>query len=425
MLRFSSFKSILFSFWVVLLFSSSQTLIGVDSTANLTFAEHTISTDCRGALHAATIDIDLDGDIDIVTSASKSDKISWWENNDYDFTEHIIDDSFDEVLHIHAVDLDFDGDIDILGGSQGGNELAWWENVDLVFTKRVVATNFTAAQALYSGDIDEDGDLDLFSTSNNDISWWENDGQQAFTKHTLINRPISSTRGFIRYIYAGDLDNDNDIDFISGDNVWSSSTTDDTIYYWLNDGNQVFTQKTVENITYAQFHGFEVIDLDQDGDIDLLATSPNRNQIDWFENDGQLNFTQHTVINTFAGANDVHPGDIDNDGDLDLIAAAYFDDKISWFENDGSQNFAEHVLRENFDGAHYGLFSDINQDGQYDVVGLAWEGNELIWWEQTTKQRSLATSTSAASLRFELVMVFWATVFVLAQNRKRKRVKSF
>ncbi|MHA2233499.1 MAG: FG-GAP-like repeat-containing protein, partial [Candidatus Hodarchaeales archaeon] len=141
MLRFSSFKSILFVFWVGLLFLSSQTLLGVASTANLTFAEHSISTDCRGALHATTLDIDLDGDIDIVTSASKSDKISWWENNDYDFTEYIIDDSFDEVIHINAVDLDFDGDIDIMGGSQGGNELAWWENIDLAFTKRVVATN--------------------------------------------------------------------------------------------------------------------------------------------------------------------------------------------------------------------------------------------------------------------------------------------
>jgi len=40
-----------------------------------------------------------------------------------------------------------------------------------------VATNITGAQSLYSGDIDKDGDLDLFSTSKNDISWWENDGQ--------------------------------------------------------------------------------------------------------------------------------------------------------------------------------------------------------------------------------------------------------
>lgn len=289
----------------------------------------------------------------------------------------------------------------------------------MIFTKQVIAANIFGAQSLYSGDIDRDGDLDLYSTSNNDIFWWENDGQQTFAKHTIINRTSSSGRGFIRYIYALDLDNDADIDFISGDNVWRASTGEDTIYYWLNDGNQVFTQETVEGITYAQFHGFHVIDLDQDGDFDLCATSPNGNQIDWFENDGTQNFAQHTVTNTFEGANAVHPGDIDGDGDLDLIAAAYFDDKISWFENDGTQNFTECVMRENFDGAQYCMFSDINQDGQYDVVGLAWEGDEFTWWEQTTGKETETSSSAAASSGIEIVILSCMAAFLLKQQKKR------
>jgi hypothetical protein len=416
------------------LFTLSSTLRGGSSTTTLTFDEHVIATDYNGALHACTIDIDFDGDIDIITSASEDDKISLWENSEYDFTEQIITDSFDEVIHIHAVDLDSDGDVDILGGSQGGNELAWWENVDLTFTKHVVALNINSAHSLYSGDIDQDGDLDLFSTSNNDISWWENDGQQSFVQHSLIYRPVSSTQGFIRYIFALDLDNDTDLDFISGDNVWSSSSSVDTIYYWLNDGNQVFTQKTVEGVTYAQFHGFCVLDLDQDEDIDLCATSPNNNQIDWFENDGLLNFTRHTVTTSFDGANDVHSGDIDKDGDLDLIAAAYHDDKISWFENNGTQYFTEHIIRDNFDGAHYCIFADINKDGLDDVLGLAWEGDEIIWWEQTTSLGSelstttpettseTTTTTEAATGAFP-GMIISLLVFctIVAFTRKRKK----
>ncbi|MFX0171607.1 MAG: FG-GAP-like repeat-containing protein [Candidatus Hodarchaeota archaeon] len=402
-----------------------QTVIGINGWTNLTFHEHTISTNCMGALYACTIDIDLDGDVDIVTSASNSDKISWWENSDYDFTEHVIDDSFDEVIHIHVVDLDDDGDFDVMGGSQLGNELAWWENDGLIFTKHVVAMNILNAHSLYSEDIDKDGDLDLFSTSNNDISWWENDGQQIFTQHTFINRPFSSTQGFIRYIYALDLDDDTDIDFISGDNVWGSVVTVDTIYYWLSDGNQNFIQKTVEGVSYAQFHGFHVIDLDQDGDIDLLATNPSENQIDWFENDGQLNFTQYTIATNFNGANDLDIADLDKDGDLDLIAVAYFDNKISLFENDGSQNFTEEVLREDFDGAHFCMFSDINKDGLYDILGLAWEGDEVSWWEQTdtgdtstSSTSSPAFTSSAASFGMETIVVSCIVVILLRQKRK-------
>ena len=74
-------------------------------------------------------------------------------------------------------------------------------------------------------------------------------------------------------------------------------------------------------------------------------------------------------------------------------------------------------MRENFDGAHYFMFSDINKDGQYDVLGLAWDGDEIIWWEQTTGKGS-KTTTSAASFRIDIVVVFCVTMMLLKPKRK-------
>ena len=406
-----SFKCLLFVFFVFIFLLGGVVSDGF-AKPDLTFKKHRLTADFEGALHGYAVDLDLDEDVDFITSASQIDTISWWENTDNKFSEHVIDNSFDGVLHIHAVDLDLDGDIDISGGAQIGNELAWWENDgEMVFTKHIV-DNIVAARSLYSGDIDQDGDLDLYSTSDNDISWWENDGLQNFTKHTLISRATPTSRGFIRHIFAVDLDKDTDIDFISGDNVWRSVPTDNTIYYWLNDGNQNFTQFTIPEKSYSEFHGFDVIDLDQDGDFDLCATSPNHDQIDWFENDGQLNFSQHTVVNTFDGANDVHAGDIDDDGDFDLIAAAYFDDEISWFENDGNQHFTEHVIGSNFDGAQTCWLSDINGDNLTDVLGLAWESGEVSWWEQTT-----GSSSSTPSFCIDIVLAV-CCAFVLIRRKR-------
>ena len=203
MLKGNTFDKILLLFFCLFLFTN-QFSLGICFVTDLSFTEHLISSDLDGALHACTIDLDLDGDIDIVTSASNSDRISFWNNDNLQFTEQIIDNSFDEVLHIHVVDLDLDGDLDILGGAQAGNELAWWENSDMAFSKRLVSNSIIGAHSLHSGDIDQDGDLDLFSTGNNDVSWWENDGSQVFTQHILHYRPVSSTKGFVRYIYAVD-----------------------------------------------------------------------------------------------------------------------------------------------------------------------------------------------------------------------------
>ena len=65
MRKFYSHKYLALIFCVVL-FTLSSTLRGGNSTTILTFDEHIISTDYNGALHACTIDIDFDGDIDII-----------------------------------------------------------------------------------------------------------------------------------------------------------------------------------------------------------------------------------------------------------------------------------------------------------------------------------------------------------------------
>ena len=42
---------------------------------------------------------------------------------------------------------------------------------------------------------------------------------------------------------------------------------------------------------------------------------------------------------------------MDGDNDMDVVAAAYNADAVSWFENDGNENFTEHVITDSFDGS--------------------------------------------------------------------------
>lgn len=48
---------------------------------------------------------------------------------------------------------------------------------------------------------------------------------------------------------------------------------------------------------------------------------------------GQPSFTAHTITTSADGANDVHAVDVDGDGDIDILSASTYDDKIVWYDN--------------------------------------------------------------------------------------------
>jgi hypothetical protein len=51
------------------------------------------------------------------------------------------------------------------------------------------------------------------------------------------------------------------------------------------------------------------------------------------ENDGNENFTPHTITTSANGAASVYAVDVDGDGDIDVPSASPNDNKIAWYEN--------------------------------------------------------------------------------------------
>ncbi len=75
------------------------------------------------------------------------------------------------------------------------------------------------------------------------------------------------------------------------------------------------------------------IDLDDDGDMDVLSASYNDYKIAWYQNDGGENFIDHIITTDAGWAQSVFAADVDSDGDMDVLSASYWDDKIEWYEN--------------------------------------------------------------------------------------------
>ena len=129
-------------------------------------------------------------------------------------------------------------------------------------------------------------------------------------------------------MFASDMDGDGDLD------VLSASRNGDKIAWYENDGNQLFTVHTISTVADGAW-SVHAADVDGDGDLDVLSASSIDDKIAWYENDGSERFTAHIIaINSAAdGARAVFAADVDNDGDLDVLSASSGNDKIAWYEN--------------------------------------------------------------------------------------------
>ena len=97
------------------------------------------------------------------------------------------------------------------------------------------------------------------------------------------------------------------------------------------------------------FECIKAVDLDGDGDVDLVASSINLDTVAWFENDGSEAFTEHIITTLAASARAVFAIDVDGDGDEDVLSASNDDDTIAWYLNvpstgAGSISFVEYLI---------------------------------------------------------------------------------
>ncbi len=318
-----------------------------------------ITTDAEGAYSVFAMDLDGDGDADVLSSSSSDDKIAWYENRlseaEGDFgPQQVITTDANEVLSVFAMDLDGDGDAEVLSASSADSKIAWYENrlteVEGNFgSQQVITTNADGASSVFAMDLDGDGDADVLSASTNDdkIAWYENRLSEAegdFGPQQVISTDVDGAES----VFAIDLDGDGDADVLSA-SVYFYSPHDllflpiDKIAWYenrLSEAEGDFGPQQVISTDVDWAASVFAIDVDGDGDADVLSASRRGEEIAWYENrlaESEADFGPQQVITTDAdGANSVFAMDLDGDGDADVLSASADDDKIAWYENIGS-----------------------------------------------------------------------------------------
>ncbi len=344
-----------------------------------------------GAASVYAADIDGDGDLDLLGAARDSGDFMWWENMNGAgtvWTGHVVDADGQRATSTRPADLDGDGDLDVLGHSTEGEYpydgyVIWWENTNALGTdwnEHIVDSDFDYVVTVRAADIDDDGDTDVLAGTysyDDNIAWWENTNGlgTAWIKH-LVN----STLDAVEDLDTADVDGDGNLDIIG------ASFYKDDVTWWENTtgAGTSWIQHTVD----ANVHGacgLYATDMDGDNDIDIVGTSYNDNYISWWENTNGSGtaWAEHTVSDYFEGASSAFAVDLDADGDLDVLATAFWSHDIAWWENaDGNGTaWLMHLLDGNFGGASDAHAADIDGDGDVDVLGAARINNDITLWK--------------------------------------------
>ena len=85
----------------------------------------------------------------------------------------------------------------------------------------------------------------------------------------------------------------------------------------------------------------------------------------------QPTFTDHTISTSADGAHDVHAVDVDGDGDMDVLSTSHQDDKIAWYENNGSESFTEHAISTSADAPASVYAADVDGDGDLSLIHIS------------------------------------------------------
>lgn len=278
----------------------------------------------------AAVDVDLDGDQDLVADDRLylNDGLGGFT----DVSSTHLPAGPGAVSQVLVVDVDGDGDPDLLLAQ--GSSSAWYAShqprllvndgtgrfADRTATQLPAMGAGTTAMAV--GDVDGDGDPDLvlavYSGSNGRISHfpeqnllYRNDGTGTFTDATTASLPTVTDN--TTSVVCADLDADGDLDVVFGNVVNLVSSVDSRVC--LNLGGGRFVDLPPGRLPPGgAWQPWHATDIDRDGDVDLLTSG----SAGVLRNDGTGTFTADaSVPSTVLGGAAVF--DFDGDPNPDLV----------------------------------------------------------------------------------------------------------
>lgn len=319
-------------------------------------------------------DFDGDGDVDIlITQQGTSSLFSNDGSGIFELTNEVLNEVF--AVRIRAFDADRDGDLDLWVRNDSGEISIWLQEsaeFNPIFNPIMSGLSGVGLGEPIFGDMDGDGDVDIivpsqnidnaFAHSSRGHQCWINNGSGFFHSSQWLRSPEDS-HGIGGDL--ADLDNDGDLDFVA-------TYADHSLRIWQNlgEGQFVDSDQSLTSTPSSEDTAIATLitgDFDGDGDVDLIKPIV-KDQNGLWRNQGN-GFFETDPIDLGSVLTILAKGDLDNDGDLDLVAGGRSCAECPnlWLQSDGQ-------LREGFSifgepiSVHRLVIADLDSDGDRDLI---------------------------------------------------------
>jgi hypothetical protein len=379
------------------------------------------------------LDIDRDGDLDIVFGGdSRSNQIWWWENPypDYRGTwqRRLIKDHGGNKHHDQIFgDFDHDGLMELVSWNQRDSLLLLYEvpsdpRSSDPWKYSIIYKGEPKDEGLAAADINLDGKMDIIGAGK----WFEHKGGATFAPHT-IDEGMNFSRSAAGQLVAGgppevvfcpgdadgdakwyewkngqwithslgfvvhghtldlkDLNRDGMLDIFIGEMGKPGDGENADIIIWYGDGKGNFEKEIIR--TGQGIHEGRLGDLNGDGIIDILVKPYNHNSPKIEVMTGMIDtklaldqWKTHNVDELPERAIFITSADIDLDGDMDIILGGY------WYENPGKITDTWQLHEVGTPLKNMAAVCDFDRDGDTDILGTQGVGSEanhdFVWAE--------------------------------------------
>lgn len=325
-------------------------------------------------------DVDQDGDQDILTGFHWFEAPNWERHNiqapvDFDYAT-----AYSSTFLNYAMDVNEDGRIDLIRIDTPGEGVYWYENPgsDAGYWVEHFIDSSACNESPMHVDIDQDGRRDLvFAHEQEGVLYCFRSPKKGLRENwepLALSAPDAlGTNRYAHGLGYGDVNGDGRLDILIRQGWWEAPL-DPLDVPWS------FHEADLGEPCSQMF----ALDLDQDGDSDVLSASAHKFGVWWHEQTDNNIFQTHLISKAFSQTHATALADLDGDGLPDLVTGKRFyahNGKdpggkdaavLYWFkmerDESGTPQWIPHQIDDNSGVGLQVLVEDMNGDGKLDIV---------------------------------------------------------